>query len=160
MISNCQSEPVAQARVFARCHALIFRLAFFAALLAVIPRVHASTPLCEARALRSHEALRGESLANWEPLDDRTILVWTKHSARASLVRLSRPLDGLTSAPVITLVDGDGDRTISACGRDGLTLSYDESERARIVSITRLSARLTAALDARETAPKITLRRT
>ena len=150
----------AKARRFDNCRSLVFRFALFAALSAVIPGALASTPHCEAHALHSHEVLRAENLANWEPVDDQTVLVWMRNSARARLVRLSRPLQGLTSAAIITFVDGDDDRTISACGRDALTLSYDESEKARIVSIQRLSERLTAALDAGMAAPKMRLSRT
>lgn len=153
-------ERVSKAGALASCHSFVFPIALLAGLLAVVPRVLAATPACEAHAIRSHEALRAESLANWEPVDDQTVLIWMKHSDRARLVRLSKPLEGLASAPIIMLVDGDGDRTISACGRDAITLSYDEREKARIVSIERLSERLTAALDAGEAAPNITLSRT
>jgi len=152
-----QSGHVSGTRVFDDYFVLIFRAACLVALLAVTPRVLAATPSCEAQALRSHEALRADSLVNWERVDDQTVLIWMKHSARARLVRLSKPLDGLTSASIIILVAGAGDRTISACGHDALTLSYDEHEKARIVSIERLSERLTAALDAGAAAPNVTL---
>lgn len=159
MISIPHDARAAKAPNFKSHQTLILRAALLAALLAVVPRALASTAFCEAHALRSHQVLRAEGLANWKPVDDQTVLVWMRDSTRARLVRLSRPLQGLTSAPIIIFVDGDGDRTISPCGRDALTLSYDESEKARIVSIQRLSARLTAALDAGEIAPKIKLSR-
>lgn len=124
-----------------------FRWLFLAALLLASTRVLAATSQCEARAARGHETLLAWGLANWEPLDDRTVLIWTKHSSRASLVKLARPLDGLTSADIISLVDRDGDGTISACGRDALTIGYDESDAVRIVSIRLLSERRTVALD-------------
>jgi hypothetical protein len=155
-----QNPRAPQARRLDSYQTLIFRVALLAALLAVAPRVLASPAACEQHAVRSHQALRAESLENWEPLDDRTVLIWTRHSERASLVRLARPLEGLTAARIIILVAGDGDRTISACGHDALTLGHDQSERARIVSIKRLSRRLTAALDAGEAAPNVTLSRT
>lgn len=154
------NQRAAKARGFDSYQSLIFRVVLLASLLAVVPRALASPPLCEEHALRSHQVLRAESLANWEPVDDKTVLVWMRHSTRARLVRLSKPLPGLTSAPIIIFVAADGDRTISACGRDALTLSYDESEKARVVSIQRLSERLTAALDARVAVPKINLSRT
>lgn len=159
-IPQCERGPEARIDNYS---SLIFRVAFLAALLAVAPHVLAATPSCEAQAISSHDVLRAETLANWEPVDDRTVLIWMEHSARARLVRLSRPLEGLASAPIIMLVDGDGDRTISACGHDALTLSYDEREKVRIVSIERLSERLTAALDAGEAgeaASNVTLSRT
>lgn len=159
VLSSIHGERAAKARTFNSCQTLVLRAAFLAALLAVVPEALASTALCEAQAVRSHQVLRPESLANWEPVDNQTVLVWMRHSTRARIVRLSRPLQGLTSAPIIIFVAGDGDRTISACGHDALTLSHDESEKAGIVSIRRLSARLTAALDhAGEMAPEIDLR--
>lgn len=160
MMSISQSEYLSAARAFGNHFVLALRLAFLAALLAVSPHVLAAAPSCEAQALRNHEALRPENLANWEPLDDQTVLIWMRHSDRARLVRLSKPLDGLISAPIIILVAGDGDRTISACGHDALTLSYDGHEKARIVSIERLSAKLTAALDVGKAAPNVELSRT
>ena len=160
MLSSPHGERAAKARTFNSCQTLVLRAAFLAALLAVAPEALAATARCEAQAVRSHQVLHAERLANWEPVDNQTVLVWMRHSTRARIVRLSRPLQGLTSAPIIIFVSGDGDRTISACGRDALTLSYDESEKVRIVSIQRLSARLTAALDhAGEVVPEIGLRR-
>lgn len=155
MRSMLRNERVVQARAVDKYSLLVFRLALLAALLAAIPRVLAATPSCEAHAIRSHEVLRAESLANWEPLNDQTVLIWTRHSAQASLVRLAAPLDGLTSAPIIVLVAGNGDRMISPCGRDALMLGDDRSQAVRIVAIRLLSARLTAALDAVEQAPQV-----
>lgn len=159
-MSTPHNERAAKASIFNSHRCLLFRVVLLAALLAVLQPALASTSLCEEHALRSHETLRAEGLANWAPVDDQTVLVWMRHSTRARLVRLSRPIRGLTSAPVIIFVAGNGDHTISACGRDSLTLSYDESEKARIVSIQRLSEALTAALDAVDAAPKVTLSRT
>lgn len=147
MTPNARHEPVPAARDFDRARTLAVLLTLAAALLAATPRAFAASSACEARAVRGHEVLLAPSLTDWEPVDDRTVLIWTKHSSRASLVRLARPLAGLMSAAVITLVDGDGDRMISPCGRDALTLGYAESERVRIVSIQRLSERRTEALD-------------
>lgn len=111
--------------------------------------VRATVPACETRAARVHQVLRARSMANWEPLDNRTVLIWTKDSARAHLVRLDRALAGLIDAPMIYLVDADGDGRISACGRDGIVIrdGRDVTQGARIVSIELLSARRTADLD-------------
>ncbi len=137
--------------IFARAAAIdrtcIMRLIILAALVLLSTRALAATSQCEAHAARDHETLLARRLANWEPLDDRTVLIWTKHSSRASLVKLARPLDGLTSADIISLVDRDGDGTISACGRDAVTIGYGESDAVRIVSIRLLSERGTVALD-------------
>lgn len=159
-MSILHDERAAKACTSDRYQTLLFRVVLLVALLAVVPGALASPAPCEEHALRSHQVLHAESLENWEPVDDQTVLVWMRHSTRARLVRLSKPLPGLTSAPIIIFVAADGDRTISACGRDALTLSYEESEKARIVSIQRLSERLTAALDARLAVPKIDLSRT
>lgn len=126
---------------------LFLRVALLTALVAASSRVIAAAPLCEARAIRAHEALPAASLSNWEPVDERSVLIWIKHSDRASLVRLARPLAGLTSAAIITLVDGDGDLMISPCGHDALAVGYGAGEEAPIVSITPLSRRQTTALD-------------
>lgn len=160
MISIPHNGRVTNARAFDSCQALIFCVVLVIALLAVAPTALASTALCEARAVRSHQVLHAERLANWESVDDQTVLVWMRHSTHARLVRLSRPLQGLTSAPVIIFVAGGDDRTISACGRDALMLNYAGSEKAGIVSIQRLPAGLTAALDAARAAHKIKLSRT
>lgn len=109
----------------------------------------AATSGCEMRATRSEEVLVGASLQNWEPVNDRTVLIWTGHETRAHLVRLDRPLSGLTTAPIIDLVDGDHDRSISPCGRDGIKIADGQGDGtvARIVSIEYLSYRRTAELD-------------
>lgn len=109
----------------------------------------AVTSACETRALRSQEVLAGASLENWEPVNDRTVLIWTGHDPRAHLVRLDRPLYGLAAAPIIDLVDGDHDRSISPCGHDGIRIGEGQGDGtvARIVSIELLSYRRTLQLD-------------
>lgn len=109
----------------------------------------AATSDCETRAIRSQQVLVGASLENWEPVNDRTVLIWTGHETRAHLVRLDRPLYGLTAAPIIDLVDGDQDRSISPCGHDGISIGDGQGDRtvARIVSIEFLSYRRTIELD-------------
>lgn len=109
----------------------------------------AATSECEIRAARSQEALAGASLENWEPVNDRTVLIWAGRDARAHLVRLDRPLYGLMAAPVIDLIDGDHDRTISPCGQDGIMIGNAQGDGsfARIVRIELLSYRRTIELD-------------
>jgi Family of unknown function (DUF6491) len=116
--------------------------------LAVAPYRASASPSCERHAAREHRALRVEGLANWEPIDDQTVLIWTGSSIRAYLVRLARPLDHLMVAPIIALLDGDRDRTISPCGDDAVTVDDGEdTEVSPIVSIERLSEKRTAQLD-------------
>lgn len=134
---------------------ILMRSAFcLMALVALLASSHgvaaaAGTSACEIRAIRSQEVLVGASLANWEPVNDRTALVWTGHDTRAHLVRLDRPLYGLTAAPIIDLVDGDDDRCISPCGHDGIKIGDGQGDGtvARIVSIEFLSYRRTLELD-------------
>ena len=147
VITTSKNERPTLARAAAIDRTIILRLIVIAALLLASTRVLAATSQCESHAAKDHETLLAWRLANWEPLDDRTVLIWAKHSSRASLVKLARPLDGLSSAEIISLVDRDGDGTISACGHDAVTIGYDESDAVRIVSIRLLSERRTEALD-------------
>jgi hypothetical protein len=96
-------------------------------------RAAAGVSSCEARAAGTHQLLPAESLENWEPVSDRAVLIWTKHSARAYLVSVDRRLQGLTAAPIIDLVDGDHDRRISACGHDGITIGDGADDRSHRV---------------------------
>ena len=122
-------------------------IATLLALLAAAPG--ASAAGCAARAARAHQVLLASRMDNWEPLDDRTVLIWTRDSVRAHLVRLDRPLAGLTDAAVIYLVDADRNGRINACGRDGIVIGDggELTQAARIVAIELLSASLTAKLD-------------
>lgn len=133
-------------RIFMRA---TLRLAALAVLLAATPHAAAAASSCEARAAGTHQALLGGSLDNWEPVNDRTVLIWVRHSARARLVRLDRPLEGLATATVVVLVDGDHDGSISACGSDGMAIGDGPriGKVARIVSIRLLSEKRTAELD-------------
>lgn len=159
MILTSKSGRPCVARVAAIDRTHMWRLIFLAALILASTPALAVASQCESHAAREHETLLAWRLANWEPLDDLTVLIWTKHSSRARLVKLARPLDGLTSADIISLVDRDGDGTISACGRDAVTIGYDESDAVRIVSIRLLSERRTTALDEGEELSRLALSR-
>lgn len=137
-------------------------LMMLVALLAASRGVAARTAsACEIRAFRSQQLLVGASLQNWEPIDDRTVLIWTGQDTRAHLVRLDRPLHGLASAPIIDLVDGDHDRAISPCGHDGIEIDSRQGDGpvARIIAIEYLSYRRTVELDPHEQAPSLRLTR-
>ena len=121
-------------------------------LLVLLAAVHAATATtlgCETRAARAHRVLIADRMENWEPLDDRTVLIWTKHSGRAHLLRIDREITGLTDAAVLYLVDADGDGRITPCGRDGIVIGdgAEVMQVARIASIELLSAKRTAELD-------------
>jgi len=118
--------------------------------LLIAPSACASTSACKARAVQLHESIHVKTLESWEPLDERTLLIWTTHDARAHLVRLEHPIPGLASALTIFLVAGEHERVVCACGRDAVMVQG--SGLARIVSIRYLSRRQTAQLDAGATA--------
>ena len=134
-------------------------------LLFLSPALAAAHPRqCEAHARRAHLSLPVAELASWEPVDARTLLVWAPSARRAHLLRLDRDLIGLSGAPVVTLVDGDHDGAITACGRDGILIYSGRGGRAFIRSIQYLSEKRTVELDrngwsvipleARRTAPR------
>ena len=114
--------------------------------LLIAPAACASTSACKARAVHLHESIHVKTLESWEPLDERTLLIWTTHDTRAHLVRLQHPIPGLASALTIFLVAGEHERTVCACGRDAVMVQG--SGLARIVSIRYLSRKQTAQLDA------------
>jgi len=150
----------------------VSRLALFAALFAMCCVASASpssaTRLrsCEARAIRHEEVMIAAQMVNWEPVDDRSVLIWMGRSMQAHLVRLAKPLPGMREAPIITLLDGDGDGTISPCGQDIVVLgeedgrASDSAPRATIVSVQLLSAKRTAQLDRGAQLPPLASART
>lgn len=105
----------------------------------------AATPDCEAHALRARESIPAAQLANWEPVNDQMLLVWTLHDSRAHLVELSRPVPGLEDAPTVYMMTRDHDSNVYACGHDEVIVPGGGS--ARIVSIHYLSEKRTAELD-------------
>jgi len=127
--------------------ALGIALSAVLAFCAVPYRAMAAGTACEREALRAHQVLPAEDLANWVPVNDRAVLIWTQTSRRAYLVGLSRPLFGLTGAPIITLVATGHSGTISACGRDAVTLGDRGAQRVRIAAIRLLSEKMTRQLE-------------
>ena len=108
------------------------------------PAAHAQS--CEADALRRDAALRVEDLGDWEPVDERTVLVWPPGGTRAYLLRLAAPVPQLTEIEMIALEDGDRDGLITACGHDAVML---DDAVAKIATIEHLSEQRTAELDHR-----------
>lgn len=109
------------------------------------PPALAATSGCRAQAIHAQESIPAERLANWEPVDDRTLLVWTMRDSRAHLVRLDRAIPGLGRASTIFLAAPDGERNICACGHDAVIVPGRGT--ARIASIQYLSQKRTAELD-------------
>jgi hypothetical protein len=102
---------------------------------------------CEAQARRANLALAVADLESWEPVDARTLLVWAPSATRAHLLHLDRRLPALSHEPILTLVDGDHDGAITACGHDGILISGGHGGRAYIRSIEYLSEKRTVELD-------------
>lgn len=132
-----------------RCLRILKACAVFCLL--VLPALATAGPgPCEAHARQSHLSLPVRQIESWEPVDAREVLVWTPHATRAHLLRLDRRLHGLSHAPVILLIDGDRDGTISACGHDAVLINRDAGSgggRAYIRSIRYLSLKRTVELD-------------
>lgn len=113
-------------------------------LLAAAQTVFARPLDCEARAVRDHLSIPVRDLESWEPVDSRTLLIWSPANARAHLIRLDSWIGSLPSAATLTLIDGDRDGLITACGHDRIRVI---GGMARILSIEYLSAKRTAELD-------------
>jgi hypothetical protein len=124
-------------------------LAAFLGLLLACPHGYAASAGCEIRALRAQQAIPAARLANWQPVDDRTLLVWTLHDSRAHLVTLDHAIPGLRDAPTVYLITRDHDPNVNACGRDGVIVPG--AGTARIISIRYLSHKRTLELDAADT---------
>jgi hypothetical protein len=116
------------------------------ALTAFLTACAAAPPLtetCEQRAALAHACIPVEALAEWESINDSTLLLWAPEATRAYLIRLTSPIDDLMEAQEVDLADVDSDRLICACGRDGV-LDALSGHSARIASIEYLSEQRTA----------------
>jgi hypothetical protein len=100
---------------------------------------------CEQRAAVAHACIPVESLAEWESIDDSTVLLWAPGATRAFLLRLRRPIQDLTQLQEVEIADGDDDRMICACGKDGIVDALT-GRSARFASIEYLSEQRTAEL--------------
>lgn len=102
---------------------------------------------CERRAMRAHLFIRVRDLDSWEPLSERTLLVWGVQATRAHLIHLRSGVPELADARILTLVDGDHDGLITACGHDAILVTNDGGGYSAIRSMEYLSAKRTAELD-------------
>jgi hypothetical protein len=114
-------------------------------LLLAFPASYPATAGCPARTVRAQDSIAAAKLANWEPVDDQALLVWTLRDSRAYLVRLDHPVPGLLDAATIFLVTRGTDPKICACGRDELLVPG--AGAARIISVQYLSEKRTVELD-------------
>ena len=95
--------------------------------------------------MNARQSIPAERLANWEPLDDHTLLVWTLHDSRAYLVELSGPVPGLLDATTLYMVTRNNDPNACACGHDAVRVPGGGT--AQIISVRYLSEKRTAELD-------------
>lgn len=123
------------------------RLAALLGLFLATPAGYAATATagCHAHTAGAQDSIPAARLANWEPVGEQALLVWTLHDSRAHLVRLDHPIPGLLDAATIFLVTRSNDPKICACGPDELLVPG--AGAARIVSVQYLSARRTEELD-------------
>jgi hypothetical protein len=90
--------------------------------------------------------MAAKDLAEWEPLDARTILLFISSSRRAYLAVLAAPLDSLEFADDIEVVDGDLDGFICPGDVHGLYVLDCDCEATSIVSMEYLTEKQTIAL--------------
>jgi Family of unknown function (DUF6491) len=114
-------------------------------LLLAFPAGYAAAAGCHKHAPRAPDSIAAATLANWEPVDEQALLVWTVHDSRAHLLRLDHRIPGLLGAATIFLVTRSTEPNICACGPDELIVPG--AGAARIVSVEYLSEKRTAELD-------------
>ena len=87
-----------------------------------------------------------EDLAEWEPLDNRSILFSVPGNPRGHLITLATPIEDLRLASELDVIDGDLDGFICAGGVDRVFAAECSCASARIASIEYLSEKRTAEL--------------
>jgi hypothetical protein len=95
-----------------------------------------------------------EDLSEWQPLDDRSILLSAPGNPRSHLITLAAPINDLLLAGDIEIVDGDLNGMICADGVDAIFVEECACSSAKISSIDHLSEKRTAELLA---GPAVTL---
>lgn len=86
-----------------------------------------------------------ESFEEWEPIDDRSLLLWASGAERPHLVTLETPKANLLLTSDFEIVDIDLDGLVCA-HLDSIQSTDHPEERARIASIEPLSAKRIAEL--------------
>jgi Family of unknown function (DUF6491) len=119
------------------------RLVVLLGLFLAIPAKYAAT--AGRHAVGAQDSIPAARLANWEPVDEQTLLVWTLHDSRAHLVTLDHPIQGLLDAATIVLITPSTYPNICACGLEELMVPGGGA--ARITSVQYLSEKRTAELD-------------
>jgi hypothetical protein len=87
-----------------------------------------------------------QDLAEWEPLDERSILLFVPDSRRSRLLVLAMPVEGLSLAGDIEIIDGDLDGFICPGAVDVIYVPDCGCASASIASIEPLTETQTAEL--------------
>jgi hypothetical protein len=90
--------------------------------------------------------IRVEDLAEWEPLDNRSILLSVPGQPRGHLITLVAPIEDLRIANDLEVIDGDLNGFICADGVDQVFAAECSCSSASIASIKFLSEKRTAEL--------------
>jgi hypothetical protein len=85
-------------------------------------------------------------LAEWEPLDEVTVVVWTEGDALSYLLIVGKPIAGLPLSENLYIFDGDRDGLICPYGKDGLGVDDRFESSARIIGIESLCGEYAASL--------------
>ena len=120
-------------------------------LVAFLAPAEGKTAVCEQYAKSVGDFIPVEELGEWDVIDDQTLLIWVPGSARAHLVRLSKPLPMLQETEELSVVGGGREHIILPCGRDVIEIDDDPQARAAITEIEPLSEARAAELLARTT---------
>jgi len=111
-----------------------------------IPSVSAPHSASGAEPVVQGLCIARVSLGEWQPLDERTVVVWTRTDSRAYLLVLGEPIVNLELAGNIYVFDGDQDGLICANGNDRLAALGLPGGMQRIIAIAALSDEWSAAL--------------
>jgi hypothetical protein len=104
----------------------------------------------EAVAGRSHvtrpdrACIPSKIMAEWQPLDDSSILVWSRDGTHAYLLVVEEPIAGLAAAENIFIYDADLDGLICAGGHDRIATEESARDGASIASIELIGGEWTA----------------
>jgi hypothetical protein len=95
---------------------------------------------------RASACIRVEDLAEWEPIDNRTILLSVPGNRRGYLITLATPIEDLRLADAIDVIDSDLNGFICADGVDEVFAAECSCASASIASIEYLTEKRTAEL--------------
>ncbi len=106
--------------------------------------VQTSAP--QPRTTTDMECVHVRMLAEWQPVDDHTLLLLAPGETRGHLLRITPEIPGLQAANEVDIVDGDLDDLICPHGEDAIVVEECDCGTAVISSIEYLSEQRTAEL--------------